>query len=810
MTDKIIHMNEATEEFVEIEHDVDEWESSVRTDALKGCDGVEEVVVEGMVSSIHPGAFRNCVTLKRVVVTSALITVEEGAFEGCSALEEVVFKDTGALSYFGPRAFRGCVNLRHVTACPTILGEQVFEGCRSLTEIQFLPSGYEADLPDGAFADSGVAGTFSLSHFRGIGDRAFENCTGLRELVGCGGVTRIGTRAFKGCSGLERCDDYWCFELGESAFAGCTALERIHIYGEGQYIPAKCFEGCGNLCDFHGPKMLRVIGRAAFRGCRRLTWVPRLYGNEGVIESEAFRDCGLRDLDLHHERVYRIGDRVFWGNRLTRVELPESIGRFGRDAFGNNPRLREIVLHAGHVPEGLAHAGIDKDVLLLVELPELVREEREGLDMDQVLGRVDDQARRFMSEFCGDWSGGLLFVRHSSMDPETGERHASVLGGRNVPAHLVLPEGVNEICAHAFEKCGSVRSISFPASLGAVRDSAYRACFNLERITFAGCEGGVAFGNTAFADCSRLKTVENLEFYEDWMGTGRDVFLNSPCASKPHLSKDGKRLLWYPRAAGHVVIPDGVEEICCRAFAECRDLRSVVIPEGVTAVGKYAFAGAAALAEVSLPSTLRRIEGSAFYGCRSLKAVWIPDGVEVVSGYAFAACSGLLKVSFPPTLKELGEVFGDPCEDHSEDLVSLSHVEFRGRTAFDSLESFGACPMLKNVPVLLADGKTLLAVPAAEGRVAIPDGVEVVRAAACSGAEGLRAVSFPASVRVIERHAFDSCGGLESVTFAEGLEEIAENAFAGCPRLEHVVLPRSARTIAPGAFPPSVRILFGH
>ena len=206
MTDKIIHMNEATEEFVEVKHDVDEWESSVRTDALKGCDGVEEVVVEGMVSSIHPGAFRNCVTLKRVVVTSALITVEEGAFEGCTALEEVIFKDTDALSHFGPRAFRGCVNLRHVMACPTNLGEQVFEGCRSLKEVQFLPSGDEADLPDGAFADSGVAGTFSLSHVNGdvtfaegleaVAENAFADCPRLKHVVLPRSVRTIAPGAF--------------------------------------------------------------------------------------------------------------------------------------------------------------------------------------------------------------------------------------------------------------------------------------------------------------------------------------------------------------------------------------------------------------------------------------------------------------------------------------------------------------------------------------------------------------------------------------------------------------------------------------
>ena len=59
------------------------------------------------------------------------------------------------------------------------------------------------------------------------------------------------------------------------------------------------------------------------------------------------------------------------------------------------------------------------------------------------------------------------------------------------------------------------------------------------------------------------------------------------------------------------------------------NLTDVVIPEGVTSVGKLAFAYCHKLTNVVLPASLVSIERQAFVDCRSLSSITIPEGVTL-------------------------------------------------------------------------------------------------------------------------------------------------------------------------------------
>ena len=55
--------------------------------------------------------------------------------------------------------------------------------------------------------------------------------------------------------------------------------------------------------------------------------------------------------------------------------------------------------------------------------------------------------------------------------------------------------------------------------------------------------------------------------------------------------------------------------------------RDLLIPEGVTAIGDWAFYGCIGLTRVTIPRSVKKIGGSAFYGCTALTSVAIPKGV---------------------------------------------------------------------------------------------------------------------------------------------------------------------------------------
>ena len=70
-------------------------------------------------------------------------------------------------------------------------------------------------------------------------------------------------------------------------------------------------------------------------------------------------------------------------------------------------------------------------------------------------------------------------------------------------------------------------------------------------------------------------------------------------------------------------------------FRHCISLSEIVIPEDVTVIEKYAFAGCFSLKKITLPSGLKRIEDGAFDNCQKLEFLEIPDSVEYIGKELF-------------------------------------------------------------------------------------------------------------------------------------------------------------------------------
>ena len=64
-----------------------------------------------------------------------------------------------------------------------------------------------------------------------------------------------------------------------------------------------------------------------------------------------------------------------------------------------------------------------------------------------------------------------------------------------------------------------------------------------------------------------------------------------------------------------VVINDGVTNIGDYAFLECRNLTSISIPNSVTSIGEFAFYLCQELTSITIPESLTSIGSGAFMGC---------------------------------------------------------------------------------------------------------------------------------------------------------------------------------------------------
>ncbi|ULQ58840.1 leucine-rich repeat domain-containing protein [Brucepastera parasyntrophica] len=88
------------------------------------------------------------------------------------------------------------------------------------------------------------------------------------------------------------------------------------------------------------------------------------------------------------------------------------------------------------------------------------------------------------------------------------------------------------------------------------------------------------------------------------------------------------------------------------------NITSVVIENGITAIGRHSFNGYSHtnLQSVTIANTVTRIGSWAFENCKALTAVVIPDSVLVLGNSAFSGCSALASVTIGSGLtKILGE-----------------------------------------------------------------------------------------------------------------------------------------------------------
>ena len=120
----------------------------------------------------------------------------------------------------------------------------------------------------------------------------------------------------------------------------------------------------------------------------------------------------------------------------------------------------------------------------------------------------------------------------------------------------------------------------------------------------------------------------------------------------------------------NVVLPKSLKTICHAAFALCSHLRDVTGGEGLEIIGSndyingdrtyYGAFERSGLEHVELHSALKVIECNAFKDCKNLKKIMLPNGLEKIGALAFH-CSAIEEIELPESLKEISPDALDFC-----------------------------------------------------------------------------------------------------------------------------------------------------
>lgn len=99
----------------------------------------------------------------------------------------------------------------------------------------------------------------------------------------------------------------------------------------------------------------------------------------------------------------------------------------------------------------------------------------------------------------------------------------------------------------------------------------------------------------------------------------------------------------------HVVIEDGVTDIGYCAFGDCSNLKDITIADSVTNIGKLAFKNCSSLGNIIIPNSVEVINSYTFYNCNNITRVTIPTGVTTIDRKAFCECTNLTDIYYGGT-----------------------------------------------------------------------------------------------------------------------------------------------------------------
>lgn len=172
----------------------------------------------------------------------------------------------------------------------------------------------------------------------------------------------------------------------------------------------------------------------------------------------------------------------------------------------------------------------------------------------------------------------------------------------------------------------------------------------------------------------------------------------------------GENLTWYYqdnvlviRGSGAMtdyLVPSGEESppaILPPWYEFRNEISTVVMEDGCTTVGGYAFSSCASLTSVDLPGSLETIDDHAFENCAALRDIALPDGLVLIGNWAFANCK-LDALTLPDTLRDIGQGALAGCTGLTELTIPAS-VDGMGSKVFSGCENIRVVTFAGDAPV---------------------------------------------------------------------------------------------------------------
>lgn len=348
--------------------------------------------------------------------------------------------------------------------------------------------------------------------------------------------------------------------------------------------------------------------------------------------------------------------------------------------------------------------------------------------------------------------------------------------------HVVIPETVSyngttytvtEIGQQAFYNSTDLLSVTIPPTMKKLGVSAFEGCTGLTAVYISDME---AWYNMQFGSLSASPLTMAHHFYLNGVEVEELIVPESMTKIPAYVFAgcDGLKT---------VEIPARVTDISNSAFYLCGNITSISVdPENTVydsrdncnaVIKKSIYTLCLGCANTTIPSSVYTIGASAFSGRKDLITMAVPRQIETIENSAFAGCTNLAEITLPYALSNLGSAVFRDC-------TSLTRVDIPSNVWKLQSGLFCGCTNLVEVT--------------------IPQDIYELTNAIFMDCTSLTSFTVPNKVTKIANSAFYNCTSLSNLNLGTGVKTIDDFAFYNCTSLTNLTIPGSVSLIRGNAF----------
>ncbi len=877
--------------------------TSIGDEAFRYCSSLTSITIPEGVTSIGESAFEGCSNLTAITIPEGVTSIGRFAFEGCSSLTAITIPE--GVTSIGEYAFRGCSSLTSITIPEgvTSIGIGAFEYCSSLTSIT-IPEGVTSIGIDAFDGCSNLTSITLPEGVTSIGGSAFEYCSSLTSITIPESVTSIGDSAFSGCSSLT------AITIPESvtsivnrAFYRCTSLTSITCKA---VTPPTIYSITFSDVDKSIPVYVPAGSVEAYKAA---AYWKEFTNINGVVASGTCGDNLTWRLTEEYELViegtgtmtnYSSSAYVPWYSFKTSIKgvtLSEGVTSVGDYAFYGCSSLTSITCKAKTPPSirsWFIFEGVDKSIPVYV--PALSVDDYKAdlywsqfttiynlTPSDEEIVSIDIASNAdvmlYTNAPCTNTTYGDQFVGWHVLfdnDPNTffHSEYSDIDSADGLDHYLRVDLGAgNEISTFAFTFTTRGNDATYTPTRIVVEGSntANGTYTEIAVLTDLPREKGVTYQSSVlgngmayryiryrvtetvynnkvkghpyfyFAEFGMMKIMEGISAMGScgdnlsWILNEDGVLFIEGTGEMYDYEQGENPWAEYSYEINKVVLSEGVTSIGEWAFGACYSLTSITIPESVMSIGSWAFKYCSNLTTITIPENVTSIESSAFRGCSSLASIVVAEGNEVYDSRN--DCNAIIETSsntlthgcsatiIPESVTSIGSSAFDGCSSLTtitipEGVTSIGSSAFNGCSSLTSITCNGLTPPTignsdtfanvdKSIPVYVPAG-SVQAYKAAAYWNEFANIKGVVSSGTCG--DNLTWKLTEEYELIIEGTGdmydyspettpwYEYRESIQAITIPEGVTSIEGAAFYGCSSLTAITIPEGVTSIGNYAF----------